>query len=96
MLLYQSKILGLPIASLQASHRVGIITGLIIQPTNLQIVALEVDSSISQDMLYLHTEDIVEMKPRGVLINHNQQLMEADDLVRLNKLIEQDFALVEK
>lgn len=96
MLLLQSRIMTLPIASIQAGHRIGTITGFVIQPKGLSIKALVIESSMSKEYLYLHTEDILETRSAGILIDHNEQLMESEDLVRLKDLIEIDYHLLAK
>jgi sporulation protein YlmC with PRC-barrel domain len=44
----------------------------------------------------VHVEDVAEMRPIGILIHHNEQLMEPDDLVRLQSLLEKNYELVGK
>lgn len=96
MLLLQSLLIGKPIASVQVGHRIGIVSGLVINPDKLTITALEVSKVNAPQPHYLFVEDIVELHRRGILINHNNELMEAEGLVRLEKLLKISFAAIGK
>ncbi len=96
MLILQSRLSQMPVASIQVSHRIGYVNGFVLQPKDLKVAALIVESPISKQPLFLYVEDIVELRPKGVLINHNEQLMEADGLVRLEKLLDTNFQIIGK
>ena len=96
MLLFQEKLVGLPIASVQSSHRIGEVTGYLIDPRNLSIVALYASTRLNSGNLILHTEDIKSLTPAGIVIDHNEQLMETEGLVRLQEVINFNFKLIGK
>jgi uncharacterized protein YrrD len=86
-----------PIASVQSSHRIGVLGNSIIDPRNLKIVAFFANSRALGENLVLHTSDIREFSPAGAIIDNNDQLMTLDDdLVRLKKVVEYDFSLIDK
>lgn len=95
MLLLASRFTNLPVGSIQSGHRVAVVHRLIINPQGLKISALEVTDT-ANNLLYVHAEDIAEMRPIGILIHHNEQLMESNDLVRLQSLLEKNYELVGK
>lgn len=96
MLLFDSKIVGLRVASVQASSQIGTTEGYVINPRNLSIPALYVDSRLSPEPKVLHTSDIRDMNQKGLIIDHDEQLMDVDDLIRLKEIIDIDFQLIGK
>lgn len=96
MLLFQDKIANLRIASVQATQQIGQVTGRIINPRNLSIPALYVRSRLAPDEQVLHTSDVRDINNSGLLIDHDNQLMDTDDLVRLKEIIAMNFELIGK
>lgn len=96
MLLFDSKLIGLKVASVQAAHQIGEVNGYVLNPRNLSIPALYVHSYHARANRILHTSDIRSLGNQGVLIDHDEQLMEQDDLVRLKEIIAIDFELIGK
>jgi uncharacterized protein YrrD len=91
-----NKLDDLPIVSVQASRPIGSVSGYIIDPRNLHIVALYADNRASEEPLILHTSDIREFNSQGILIDHDEQLMERDGLVRLQEVVKFNFSLLDK
>lgn len=96
MLLFQDKITDLRVASVQASQQIGTVNGFIINPRNLSIPALYVDSRLHPEPQILHTADIRDISMRGAIIDHDDQLMESEGLVRLKEIVELNFELIGK
>lgn len=96
MLVLDNKLNNLAVASVQASRAIGQISGYIIDPRKLAVVALYVDTRANQAPLILHTSDIREFTARGVVIDHDDQLMNTDGLVRLQEVINFKFQLIGK
>lgn len=89
--------MGKPVASIQSGHRVAVVRGLILDPRNMKVFALTVDSPNLGSNLVVHTEDIRNIDHQGIIIDNNDQLMSADDdLVRLKEVTEIDFKLLGK
>lgn len=96
MLVFNEIIAGLPVASVQATHKIGTVIGPIIDPRNLSLPALYVENRINSNPLVLFTSDIRSAGRQGIIIDHDEQLMERDGLVRLEEIIALDFELVGK
>jgi len=96
MLVLKKALENKPIASVQSGHRVAVSGEMIIDPRNLKIFAFHVSSPQKQDLV-LHTEDIRGVTPQGMIIDDNDQLMSFDDdLVRLKKVTDINFKLIDK
>lgn len=94
MLLPIKRLIGTPILSLQTGSELAKISGVIIDPRKLTIVALRVSGSrLNTAECVLHPEDIREISDIGVIIDSNDQLMETDGLVRLEEVINFAFTL---
>ena len=93
MLVVADKLINLPVGSIQSGHRVGTVTGFLIDPNKLQIVALYVQSRLDSNQLILYTSDIKTFNPNGLVIDHNDRLMTTDNLVRLQEIIDIGFVL---
>lgn len=87
-----SKLIGLPILSLQNAETLTVVTGLIINADNLEVVAL---SCASQPRLGEHPiilmRDIRQVAIDCLLVNAEDDIAEADDIVRLKPLIQTNF-----
>ena len=97
MLVLGNIFIGKPIASIQSGHRVATVRDLILDPRNMKVFALNVDSPNLGSNLILHTEDIRDINHQGIVIDNNDQLMTFDDdLVRLKEVARIDFKLLGK
>lgn len=96
--MFNTKLTSIPVASVQASSPIALIVGYIIDPRNLTISALyaQLSSAKSESLRILHTTDIREFTQHGIIINNDDQLMDQDDLVRLQEIIDIDFKLLQK
>ncbi len=96
MLVLRKALENKPIASVQSGHRVAISGEMIIDPRDLKIFAFYVSTPQKQELV-LHAEDIRSVTPQGMIIDDNDQLMSFDDdLVRLKKVTDINFKLIEK
>lgn len=96
MLVFNESINGVSVASVQASHRIGVVQQPIINPRNLSIIALHIETRLSSEHRVLFTSDIRSITPSGMIIDHDEQLMETEGLVRLREIIDLNFELVGK
>jgi sporulation protein YlmC with PRC-barrel domain len=94
--MFDDRIEQLRVASVQLQHPVAEISGYIIDPRNLTIVALQATTRHGGELRILHTSDIKETGPQGVIIDHNDQLMEDEDLIRLDEIRNFNFKLIGK
>lgn len=96
MLVLRKALENKPIASVQSGHRVAVSGEMIIDPRDLKIFAFYVSTPQKQELV-LHAEDIRSVTPQGMIIDDNDQLMSFDDdLVRLKKVTDINFKLIDK
>ena len=96
MMVLSSALKNKPVASVQSGHKVATTADMIIDPRNLKVFAFKVTSPKSPNLV-LHTEDVRNVTPQGLVIDHNNQLMTFDeDLVRLNEVAKINFVLIDK
>ena len=96
MLLLGSKLLNLPILSLQTGTKLASTKKAIIDPADLTVVAYEVSSPrLLEKSSYLRVADIREISPIGIIIDSYEELVEADDVIKIEKLIKLDFNLMD-
>lgn len=96
MLVLQNALQNKPIASVQSGHQVATVGEMIIDPRSLKIFAFYVLAPQQQNLV-LHTEDIRNVTPQGLVIDNNNQLMNFDDdLVRLKEVTDINFQLADK
>jgi len=96
MLLYNEILKDIPVASVQATHQIGTVVEPVIDPRDLSIPALAVQAPRRQGNLLLFTSDVRSMGGKGIIIDHDEQLMEAEGLVRLKEVLNFKFQLIGK
>lgn len=88
---------GMPIMSLQSGGKLGELATPIIDPRKLQIVAYYAEGPRIHEVSVLHTSDIREVGPLGIIVNDADEIMVADDgLVRLKEVLDFNFTLIGK
>ena len=93
MLVYASKLLGTPILSMQAAGKVATISGLIVDPDSLKIIAFHVSGAPVKNANILDTKSIREYSRYGCVIDSTDELAEKDDIVKVSKIIDLNFSL---
>ncbi len=91
-----STLYNLPIFSLATGHQIGVAVRPLINPMNLLIEAWFVTSNFGKGLLLLPTREIREIGRQGIAVNDREAITPAEDLVRLKKLIQIDFQLLDK
>ncbi|MDO5481353.1 MAG: PRC-barrel domain-containing protein [Candidatus Saccharibacteria bacterium] len=89
MILSQERLVGLPVIDLGLEAVVGQTTGVVIDPDDLKIVALEINGA-----KFLQVENIREIVAEGIAINSEEVLAMRGESVRLDKVLELDFSLI--
>jgi uncharacterized protein YrrD len=81
--------------SLQTGGRLAITQKPIIDPSNLKIVAFEVEGQLlSERPALLRVDDIREMGRVGMIVNSNDEFIGVHDVIKIEKLYELGFPLV--
>ncbi len=99
MLIPSSRIIGVPVLSLHVTAPIGHTTAPIINPSNLQIVAMFVDGpAIKKDGAgdILDIRSIREFSSLGMIINSADDLVSREDAIRLKKILDINFELIGK
>ena len=98
MLIKQERLVGLPVIDLGIEAIIGRTTGVVIDPNDLKIIALEIEVS-GASQKFLQIENIREIVPKGannggVAINSEEILANAGESVRLDDILELEFQLI--
>jgi len=95
MLIIGTRLLNTPVMSLQTGGRLAVTQKPIIDPSNLKIVAFEVEGQLlSERPALLRVADIREMGRVGMIVNSNDEFIGVHDVIKIEKLYELGFSLV--
>ena len=95
MLLLGSRLIHTPIMSLQTGTRLAQTVRPMIDPSNLRIIAYEVDGPLlAERPAFVRTADIREYGRLGMIINGNDDLTTLDEVIQIKKLYDLNFALI--
>ncbi len=95
MLIVGTRLINTPVMSLQTGGRLGQTQKPIIDPSNLKIIAFEIDGPLlSERPALLRVADIREMGRVGMIINSNDEIIGVHDVIKIEKLYELGFPLV--
>lgn len=94
MLILGSKLIGTSIMSLQTGTKLAVVKSPIINPSNLQIMAYEVDGPLLVEKpSFLLIADVRELSGIGMIIDSNDEFFGANDVISIKKLLEINFKL---
>lgn len=97
MLQLSGALLQKSVLSLRTGTPVATVTGPIINPNNLKIEGFYCqDSFDKKKRLILLYQDIRDILPDGYVVNDHEVLSEPHELIRLQKLMDLNFALIGK
>lgn len=87
---------GMSVVSLRSSSSVALINDPIIQPSGLKIVGFYVVQTNLRQEKILHIDDVRKVRLDAVLIDDLEDLVDAEDLVRLKQVISLNYQLIDK
>lgn len=97
MLVTGTQLVGTPIMSLQTGTKLGTAETAIINPSNLKIVAFEVEGqNLDLHPSLLLVSDVRELSDMGMIINSSEEFVGEDDIIKLKPLYELKFDLIHK
>jgi hypothetical protein len=96
MLQLSASLVNKPILSLRTGTPIAQTTMPLINPNNLKIEGFYCEDRFNKAQLILLCQDIRDVIPQGFVVNDHDVLVEADELVRLQKIIALNFELVAK
>lgn len=96
MLQLSNSLLDKSVLSLRTGSAIATIIGPIINPDNLKIEGFYCEDRFDKKQLVLVCQDIRDILSNGYVVNDHDVLVEADELVRLQKVMEINFELIGK
>jgi sporulation protein YlmC with PRC-barrel domain len=97
MLLNSSKLVGCPVLSLHLGGPIGRVTGELVDPNDLTIIALNVDGPQTGDGDHgdiLDVRNIREFSNIGMIVDSIDELVSKGDVVRFDKIIDLNFSII--
>lgn len=94
MLIYANSLTGTPVLSMQAAGAIGQVYSPIVDPDTLKIIAFYlVGSEVARETNILDVKSIREHSQYGIVIDSADELVAKDDVVKISKVIDLNFAL---
>lgn len=95
MLVYGTKLLNTRVLSVQTGSTIGNVSRIIVNPDNLQIIALEISGPlVSPDAYILDIASIREYSTYGIVIDSIDELVASDDIIKISEILALNFNLV--
>ena len=95
MLTYNSKLIGTPILSVQASGAIASIAAPVVNPDNLKILAFKLQGPIvNAANNILDVKSVREYSPLGLVIDDNDELIGPEDVVKIKEVLDLNFDLI--
>ena len=95
MLTYNSKLIGTPILSVQASGAIASIAAPVVNPDNLKILAFKLQGPIVKAANnILDVKSVREYSPLGLVIDDNDELIGPEDVVKIKEVLALNFDLI--
>ncbi len=97
MLVAASRLIGTPILSMQASGQIASISSAIVDPTSLKIVGFFLAGPLVNKSAanILDASSIREYSRYGMVIDSIDELVEPEDVIKINKVLELNFELLD-
>lgn len=97
MLITNTELLNLPVLSLRSGSQIATVSELVVNPYQLTIQALKLSGRqlVNPRDSYLLPRDIREISHLGVIINDSEDIVASQDVVRLRKVLDLKFDLVD-
>lgn len=94
MLINASKLIGVPVLSVQVGGPVARTKRAIIDPENLKIIGFEVDGPLVKAENILDVESVREFSKMGMVIDSAEELVTAEDVIRISEVLKLNFDLI--
>ena len=95
MLVLGTRLKDTPVMSLQTGTRLALTSAPIIDPSNLKIMAFELEGPLLKEKpSFLRVADIREMGGVGMIIDSSDELLGLDDVIKVKELYELGFKLI--
>ena len=95
MLVYNSRLIGTPVLSVQTSGPIAQVTEPIVNPDNLKIIAFKLTGPIvSATNNILDVKSIREYSQIGMVIDSNDELIGPEDVIKIKEILDLNFNLI--
>jgi len=95
MLLIGSKLIGMPIMSLQTGTQLAVTKLAVINPANLKIIAYEVEGPLlSERPSFIRIADVREISNIGMIIDSNDDFVALNDVIKIQEIYNLGFVLI--
>ena len=95
MLLLGSRLKGTPIMGLQTGTKLAVTKDPIINPSDLKIIAYEVNGPmLSERPAFIRIDDVRELSDIGMIIDSNDEFIGINDVINIKNIYELEFNLV--
>lgn len=96
MLVSNSHLIGTPVLSMQSAGPIGTVSAPIVDPDNLKIIAFCLAGPlIKGNANIIDVKSIREYSKYGMVIDSIEELVEKDDVVKIGKIIDLNFDLID-
>lgn len=93
--MYNSRLIGAPILSVQAGGAIAAVTVPVVNPDNLKIIALQLEGPIINASNYiLDTASVREYSHLGMVIDDADELVGPEDVVKIKDVLALNFSLI--
>ena len=93
--MYNSRLIGTPILSVQAGGAIAAVTAPVVNPDNLKIIALQLEGPIINASNYiLDTASVREYSHLGMVIDDADELVGPEDVVKIKDVLALNFNLI--
>jgi len=95
MLISGTKLVGCPILSLHVSGEIARVAEPIVDPNSLKIIGFKVEGKMIRDEIgdVLPATSVREFSRMGMIIDSIDELVQADDVMRISKVLQLNFTL---
>jgi uncharacterized protein YrrD len=95
MLLSDSRLINVSVMGLQTGTKLAVTKKPIIDPSNLKIIAYEVDSPmLVESPSFIRIADVRELSNIGMIIDSNDEFVGIEDIISLKQIYHLDFNLI--
>ena len=95
MLLPGSRLIGTPIMGLQTGTQLAVTKSPVIDPSNLKIIAYEIDGPLlAERPSFIRIADVRELGDVGMIIDSNDEFIGLDDVIAIKKIHDLGFLLI--
>ncbi len=95
MLVYASKLVGTRVMSLREGGAIGQVASLVVDPNKLKIIAFQLSGGVIHrgQPNILDARSVREFSLLGMVIDDMEDLVEPEDVVRINEVLQMNFSL---